>query len=200
MSLLIILTVVTLLLASCNAFPRGGMSISIPPECQETTNSSLWENFCFARPDGYDEIERNFSDLLPPFMQNHDTERYHDTYSFDETLSPNYKENDNCPFTATWEPVYLYKKPNQTKLDIIVQAKTFPQKLLKVQCKSKAAGGPGVGGKCFTRLGLSGFGTEFECRESIATRSLIIYDPETHTLKRETYPIPVCCSCHVKSL
>uniref|UniRef100_A0A2A4K2B4 Uncharacterized protein n=1 Tax=Heliothis virescens TaxID=7102 RepID=A0A2A4K2B4_HELVI len=189
MASFIVLSTILLLLASVNAAPsRDVTEIKIPAECQGK------EGFCSVRPEGYDEIEKKFKKLLPDFIQNVDTR------SSEETFSPNFEDNDNCPFTSVWESVYYYKNHTQITPDIIVQTNKFPQKFLKVQCKTKAKGGPGVGGKCFTRLGLGPFDTEFECRETMASRSLIVYDPVNHKLEPKTYNLPVSCSCHVRSL
>ncbi|XP_047022496.1 uncharacterized protein LOC124631905 [Helicoverpa zea] len=193
MALSVVLTMVAVLLTSSNSSPIENKT----PSGYEVKNGSLWDNFCFDKPKGYDEIERMFQDLLPSFTQNIDN--VHKNWSSDDTFSPDYLENDNCPYKATWESVYCHREPNQTNLDIIVQAKAFPQKLLKVQCKH-TDGAPGLGGKCFTSLGFDNFEKQFQCRETIATRSLVLYDPETHKLKMKDYSIPVCCSCRAVRL
>nr|XP_021200650.2 uncharacterized protein LOC110383979 [Helicoverpa armigera] len=188
MAFSIVLSTVWLLFVSVNAAPKHDWSITIPPECQGV------DGFCSVRPEGYDEIEKKFQELLPPFIQNFDSR------SSDETFSPEFDQNDNCPYISSWESVYTYMDASLAEPNIIVQTNNFPQKFQKVLCKATSEGKTGVGKQCFTKLGLGVFEKKFECRETKATRSLIVYDPKTHTLKPKTFYIPVSCSCHAMSL
>ncbi|KAJ8733503.1 hypothetical protein PYW08_001801 [Mythimna loreyi] len=175
------------LLTICSAAPQEPKyGITLPEECKG-------KGFCSIKPKGYDEIEARIKELLPANLIELGSRT-----GFNP-IPPQPEDDDNCPSEVTVESVYAYEDPLDKRVDIIVQSGLFPQQLAKVNCKYSQSQIENLKNRksdCFRNLGLSAF-VNFSCQESMAMRTLVIYDLKEDRLKTKNYPIPVCCSCRI---
>ncbi|CAH0605602.1 unnamed protein product [Chrysodeixis includens] len=181
-----LISALALFVALSAAVPRRKLSVKIPKECKNS-------QFCTIRPEGYDKIERMINSLLLPDMIDNMEHRNGPTIiERPETVA------DNCPSIKRTESYYFVRNKNDTNVDIIVQTSRLRQSLEVVKCETGKIRG-GKDQQCFQSLGLNSFNMKFNCEETIATRSLLVYDPVVNKLKEKSYPISVCCSCKITS-
>ncbi|KAG7307817.1 hypothetical protein JYU34_006415 [Plutella xylostella] len=164
--------------------PEYGPVGSVPKECQGKT-------YCTVKPPDYPEERYNklFQGYKPPV----------DAAPPQPVLSPTLvnrqgdpDELDNCQSVVTYEPLY---KVRSKRLDDWVTVLQAPRAGYEQRVRLETCTNPNA--RCFTALPQTDEYTTF-CKQKYNTWEVMV--EINGTMVKETTDLPICCSCHYKTV
>ncbi|XP_063360727.1 uncharacterized protein LOC134649826 [Cydia amplana] len=156
----------------------------VPDECKD-------QNFCTIKPPDYpqEQFDKMFKGTklgkLPNLVLNDSLVDF-----------PNRQggpgDEDDCRTTVTYEPLYKVRtKRGDWRTVVQAEQENYVQKVRLETCLKPQS-------KCFTRFGEIP-GIETYCRQNYNDWELVVSDGKGGT-ETVTTSLPVCCSCHYKSV